>query len=132
MDPLKTLLDSKKSEIKTLKAEIKILEKDGSGSMKRGALSKKISKLEDFVWSFSPRYMEPRQIGSIVINYKLYSRFIKGLKGHFLTEEITEEALLVRYYKGSRKGVLRLNDLSSFFPEGSEFSQAELQEVSVL
>lgn len=139
MDPLKSLLDSKKARIKELKAEKKKLEKQKKqdnpplGIVDNIVkLDKKIFDLEQFAKRFSPSKMQPVQIKTIVINYKLYLDFIKKLKGFFITEEVKDGSLVIKYYKGNTSGELVLQDLTEFFPEDSTFPEGKLQEVSIL
>jgi len=131
MDPLKILLDSKKAEIKELKDVRKKARKIGN-DYKAERLDYEISEIEAFVNRFSPSKMEPRRVGDVVINYKLYSRFMKKLKGFVITEEVSNEGLVIKYYKDSHQGELFLNDLAHFFDPGSVFPEGKLQETSLI
>ncbi|RDW17028.1 hypothetical protein CWR48_15615 [Oceanobacillus arenosus] len=135
MDPLKQLIADKKEQLKPVIGEIRELKKiktENGIYDKITKLEKMRSELEGSIKRFGPSKMQPMQVGIIVINYKLYTQFIKKLKGFVITEEILEDKLVIKYYKGNIKGELQLNDLSPVFPEGSVFPEGKLQETSIL
>lgn len=129
MDPLQQLLTDKKNRIRRLKAELKELNKGGKNRQKKIDIDREIADSEKHLGMFKKSIMEPRQIGSIVINYKLYEKFMKKLKGFAITEYIKDDCLFVDYQKGNHKGTLTLMDLTDHFAEDSTFKKGELYYV---
>lgn len=112
MTALDSFLKEKRAKISELKKERRKLE----GSEK-DRLDKPIEKLEALVRQFMKSKMEPGRAGNIIINNKLYERFIKKLNGFEVQLNMTDESLILHYGKvyGEWTGSLELYDLSSHF-----------------
>src|SRR5699024_10462855 len=94
-----------------------------------GKFDEPIQDLEDLVRGFRKSSMEPRRVGNIIVNYKLYERFMKKLEGFETQVTVKEDLLLIQYGKthGNWTGSLELYDLSDHF-EG----YAAVPEVEIL
>jgi|SRR5690625_86143 len=125
MSALDNFLKDKRSELSELKKKRRKLK----GS-EVGKLDEPIQDLEDLVRRFRKSNMEPRQVGDIIINYKLYDRFVKKLKGYMTKVTIKEDRLLLQYGKnyGNWTGSLELHDLSDHFEGYADVSKAIIDE----
>lgn len=112
MSALDSFLKEKRAEISELKKERRKLK--GNEKQK---LDKPIEKLEVLVRQFMKSKMEPGRAGNIIINNKLYERFIKKLNGYEVQLNITDESLILQYGKvyGDWTGSLELYDISYHF-----------------
>ncbi len=123
MTVLDKFLKDKRSELSKLK---KIRSKL-KGSEKHN-MQEPIQKLEALIRRFRKSNMEPRQVGNIVINFKLYTRSIKKLKGFETKLTITDEMVLLQYGKNFNNytGKLELYDLSKHFEGYGDIPKAEI------
>ena len=126
-----TILDK---YLKDLRYEASVLRKKrrrkGNRAEDIACLDKEINKLESSINRFRKSDMEPRTVGSIVINYKLYDRFTKKLKGMYTKVILKEDCLVVLYGKNENNltGELVLHDLTRFF---EKYGQPEKVEIEV-
>lgn len=126
MDPLTELLNVKKEQLKVLKKELKQLRKGKNNYSAIGKVENKINELEQFIKTFSKSNMQPVKIEGIVINFKLYERFMKKLKSFHIEQELKDNKLFVHYNNGSSKGTLTLEDISEHFPDTSKIQEGDL------
>lgn len=119
------LLKKKREQLKQLKKEHTEAKK-GSNHDLQAEIQRQINENARYLSRFKKSNMEPRAIGSIVINYRLYERFMKKLKGFQVTEQVSDEKLIVKYRKGSNNGTLELMDISKHFEGGSEFPKGDM------
>jgi hypothetical protein len=86
-------------------------------------VKRKLDELEFKVDMYSVSKVLPVRIEGVIINYKIYSTFIKKLKGFNTNLTVTSEGIALSYWKeGTRnhgKGVLKLYNISEYF-EGFE------------
>ncbi|MDF2902397.1 MAG: hypothetical protein K0S25_35 [Bacillus sp. (in: firmicutes)] len=86
-------------------------------------VKRKLDELEFKVDMYSVSKVIPVRIEGVIINYKIYSAFIKKLKGFNTNLTVTSEGIALSYWKeGIRnqgKGVLQLYNISEYF-EGFE------------
>jgi hypothetical protein len=105
-----------KASMKTLSAEykatIKQLEKSKNSSYKVQA---EIERNRKLVQMYSPNHVLPVQIDGCVFNYKIYSAFLKKLRGHKLSANVNNSVLTLSYENGRTSGVLELLDLTSHY-----------------
>lgn len=122
MSALDSFLKAKRAEISELKKERRKL-----ADSEKQKLDKPIEKLEALVRQFMKSKMEPGRAGNIIINNKLYERFIKKLDGFEVQLNMTDVSLILQYGKvyGEWTGSLELYDLSSHF-EGHGEVQKEV------
>lgn len=125
MSALDNFLKSKRAEL----SELKKKRRNATGTGKTG-LSNPIKSLEALIRRFRKSNMEPGRVGNIVVNYKLYTRFMKKLKGFHTETVVTNESLTVHYGKvrGKWTGKLVLLDLTSYFEGHGEIPKVEINE----
>lgn len=74
----------------------------------------------------------PVRVEGIVINYKLYSSFIKKIKDYKTSILVQPDGVVVNYWKSGTlnqgKGVLKLYDLSQYFKDFEHVPEAILIE----
>ena len=104
-----------KQEDSKLKKSVKL--KDRTSKQKET-----LKKHEAFAHFFRVSQMQPVFVESICINYILYSRYMKKLKGLSYEEKIEDGKLIISYWNPSIRGVLTLYDITdkleglNFFP----------------
>jgi hypothetical protein len=129
MDALDELLKVKKAEIKVLKVSLKKLIKEKADVQYINKVERQINSLEWYVHRFRKAAMHPVKIDGIVINFKLYERFIKKLKGFNISQEVKDGQLVINYSNKVSKGMLTLEDITSHFPDVSKIQDGELYAV---
>lgn len=120
-----TALDSYLKDRRTELSELKQKRRKAKGADKT-KYDTPIENLEAKIRRFMKSRMDPKRVGHIVINDKLYVRFLKKIE--HLEKEITlkEDCLEVSYgpVRGDWIGKLTLNDISKEF-EGYNIPEAE-------
>ncbi|GLO64731.1 hypothetical protein [Oceanobacillus kimchii] len=113
-----------KKTISLVKGEVSKFKRSIRPSNRSKSQKETIAKHEAFVHFFRVSQMQPVYIDNICINYLLYTRFLKKLKGYQVHESIQDNCLIVSYRKGSNNGKLVLPDITGklnglkFFPRG--------------
>lgn len=127
--------DSIKTEMKkmnrAMKEAIKIIKKPYKRNEKMSQEDQlKIEKLGYKVNMCSTSKVIPVKVDGIVINYKIYSSFIKKLDGLKTSAFVQNDGLVVQYWKpgtlNQGKGILKLYDLSSYFMDFQHVPDAVL------
>ncbi|MBT2599107.1 MULTISPECIES: hypothetical protein [unclassified Oceanobacillus] len=122
-----SLDDSKEQMKKTIslvKGEVSKFKRSVRPSNRSKSQKETIAKHEAFVHFFRVSQMQPVYVENICINYLLYTRFLKKLKGYQIKETVHDKSLVVSYSKGSSSGKLILQDITDkldglmFFPRG--------------
>lgn len=129
MDALDELLKIKRAELKILKASLKKLMKEKVKVESINKVERQIDSLEWYIHRFRKAAMHPVKINGIIINFKLYERFMKKLKAFQVSQEIKNDTLVITYKNKTASGTLILEDLSSHFPDSSTVQEGELHAV---
>jgi hypothetical protein len=117
------------SDLGKVKAEMKLIKQDKSKEasfLKKeykkvdvvpDYVQKKLHDLEFLQKLYSPAKVMPVKVGELTINYKLYTAFMKKLKGFTTEIAVQKSSLLISYRKlgSTSRGTLELEDLSSYF-----------------
>lgn len=132
-----SLVESKeqmKKTISIIKLELSKFKKNVKKKDRTKEQERIIHAREVWLNFFKVSQMAPVFIDNICINYKLYERFLKKLKGYQITESIEVDAvghpqrLIISYEKGSSKGQLALYDISPYLEGLSFFPRAVIKE----
>lgn len=77
---------------------------------------------------YSPSKVLPVKVENLIINFKLYSLFMKKLRGFESELIISDDSLKLKYWKfeSKSKGVLLLKDLTRYFEDFSNIPIAEI------
>lgn len=126
LDTLTELLNMKKEQLRFFKKELKQLKKGESNYSSINKVQNEINELEQFIKKFSKSNMQPVKVEGIVINFKLYERFMKKLKTFHVEQELKDDKLFVYYSNDSSKGTLILEDISEHFPNTSKIQEGDL------
>ncbi|MCJ0932569.1 hypothetical protein MST22_15585 [Virgibacillus halodenitrificans] len=104
-EEMKNILSIVRSRLSTFKKAVK-----PSKRTRKDLLQ--IERWEAFLHRFRVSQMAPVYIDGICINYKLYTKFIKKLKGFRINEYVHEKKLVIEYSNRSVKGKLELYDIT--------------------
>jgi hypothetical protein len=112
------LLKDEMKEAKILRTStVAFIEKRFKDKGQYNLLQRELGRNALLIHLYSPSKTIPVNVGGLVINYKLYTSFMKKLKD-FITDEVIQDHKFVITYKklgSSSKGVLEFEDLSSYF-----------------
>lgn len=122
MDPLKEILAKKREERKMLRLGLK----SAKTPEEKARIQKQIDGLEEFMHRFRVSFMEPCYVEGLLINYKLYKKVMRKLKGFNVIQYVDGPSLIIRYKNRTVNGKYTLLDLSGFFPSNADFPKAEL------
>ncbi|MEN2464939.1 hypothetical protein [Ornithinibacillus sp. JPR2-1] len=106
---------------------VRFVKKEYKGN---SVLSKKVAEAEKLVEKYSFTKCTPVRIDHIVINYKLYTAFIKKLKRAHYTEKLVDWKLVISYKDGPATGKLELFDISTAYTKLQHIPTAVFEEVS--
>ncbi|GGP07316.1 hypothetical protein [Oceanobacillus neutriphilus] len=123
---LKDIIAQKRKEKSDLTKQLRKMRKEKASPEDLIRLENRVKKLTDLINRFKPSNTEPRYVDGLLINYKLYQRYIKKLKGFSIRHEILPDKLLIYYHDGSTRGKLELFDLSGPLEGLSDFPKGEL------
>lgn len=124
MIALDRFLKAKREELSSLKRKRKELKKNiesNESLYKITSISEEIEKLESEIHRFRKAVMNPRKVGNLVINYKIYEQYMKKLNRIGLYTKVTlkEDRLILQYgtHQKDLFGTVELYDLSTTFED---------------
>lgn len=123
---LKEIIAQKRKDKNRLSWQLQKAKNEKAPAEERIWLENQIRELTDYINRWKPSNMEPRYVDGLLINYKLYQRYIKKLKGFTIRHEILPDKLLIYYHDGSTRGKLELFDLSGPLEGLTNFPKGEL------
>ncbi|WP_330948878.1 hypothetical protein [Virgibacillus sp. MG-45] len=109
-----------KSVLKTVQARLSKYKRTVKPSERTGANKEVMDQWESFIHFFRVSEMAPVFVGDICINYKLYQRFMKKLKGYQVECFLNGNKLTLYYSNNSHNGKLELYNIS-YKLEGMKF-----------
>jgi hypothetical protein len=125
-----------KTANQTLTKELREVKKAEKEDVKANGRSTKfqtkIEKLEFLIKFYSVSKMLPVRIEGIIINYKLYSDFMKKVKDLHTDTVVNPNEVVVQYWKLNRiretKGELTLHDISPYFKDFNNIPSTEIND----
>ena len=70
----------------------------------------------------------PAKYEGLIVNSKLLDRFFKHLKDMNWELHVTDNVLILRYFKNGNEGILRLYDLTPYFEEFNDIPEMEIKQ----
>lgn len=123
---MKHIRSEKAKERNKLERAIKKKQKENQFT---GKLEGELSRLNLEINRFSVSKMIPLKLeNGVVVNGKIFERFIKKLRGFFYTLQAQENTLQVRYGKiyGEWTGELHLHDVSHYYEGFNDIPELEI------
>lgn len=125
-EEMKSHRQSVLKEIKALKKPYKkepVLPRDVQGQ---------IDQLERLSKLYSVARVLPVKIEHLIINYKLYSDFLKRLKGMEFRTAVLEDGVVIQYWRRGTlqqgKGILKLYDITYYFKSFQHVPSGEVKD----
>ncbi|WP_147536076.1 hypothetical protein [Bacillus marasmi] len=84
----------------------------------------KMAELERLQSLYSSSKVLPVRVGELIINFKTYEMFTKKISGFHQMLTVDPDSIKVYYNKNNAKGVLTLQDMSSYFKEFDHIPEA--------
>lgn len=112
-----------KNELKAFqqisKENIKQLKKPYRNKLIPSHTQNRIDKAEFLINLYSVSKTTPVKVGEVIINYKLFTAYLKKLKGFNTSIAVLNDGVVIQYWKPGNlnfgKGIVKLYDLSEYF-----------------